>query len=407
MSRRLAATLVKVIAWSVAMDAAAERPRWLDRAEKSVARLRVPPSGDVQEGLGTGLVVGFDGTVLYLITAGHVIWPNGISSSDNVNVEVELPTLCGSKLDGMASPERATPQDDMDLAVVTVVLGEGAPKRLRAECPGVLERVRELPAQIIDPRAVSFRSGTPGWIIARGETGGRDVLNVQFRAQFLGQIRLLKTEGVKPGNSGAPLFSEHGHLIGMIVTDDAESAATSYGPILNMLVRWGDVRVDLAGEHTDLTFPQELKGGFVSVAGRPLELLSFPQPSPRGDQIPLKLQIKGRPEVSGFINVHEPSMVCKVTWVGELDTWAVSNQKTTFWVALGLAAVGVAAGGIAYSSRQSFEHSPSRTTLDLTNTANLTADIASGGALLAGALSGYGYLKRNDSSGVACSGEKQ
>jgi len=406
MSRRLAA-LVNAIAWSVAMDAAAERPAWLDRAERSVARIRVPPRADVEERLGTGLVVGFDGTVLSLITAGHVIWPSGISSSDNVSVEVELPALCGARLEGTASPERATPPEDMDLAVVTVVVGEGAPERLRAECPGVLDRVRELPAHVIDPRAESFRSGTPGWIIARGGTGGRDILNVQFRAQYQGQIQLLKMEGVKPGNSGAPLFSERGHLIGMIVTDAAESAATSYGPILNKLVRWGDVRIDLAGEYTNLTFRQEFKGGLISVAGRPLEPLSFPLPSPRGDNIPLKLQVEGRPEVSGVVNVGGPSMVCKVIWVGEFEAWAVSNRKTTLGVALGLAAAGLTAGIIAFSSRRSFEHSPSRTTLDLTNNANLAADIGYAGALVTGAVSGYGYWNRNERPGVACSGERQ
>jgi hypothetical protein len=273
------AVLWSALAWPAVADAAWERPAWLDRAEQSVALLKVPARPDVnEERIGTGLVVGVREGVLHLITAAHVIWPYTIpNSSDKVTVEVELASVCSAPMPGSASPERAIPKNRLDLAVVTVTLDQVS----ASACPGLADRVRELPKHLVDPAGESLRGGAQAWIIGRGERGGLDVLNPTLKAQVTEQIQLVRIEGVKPGQSGAPLFSDRGHLIGMIVTDAADSAAKSYRSILNQLVLWGDVPVELAGEYTNLTFQQELKRALVSVAGRPLEPLASPHPSPR------------------------------------------------------------------------------------------------------------------------------
>jgi hypothetical protein len=412
------------IAGALAPGAAAavdmERPPWLEHATRSVASVRVPARERLPKPeYGTAFVVGYDSSNLYLVTASHVIWPVEAASNaagtvpaqpethdaDEVELFVDLRALqCHQELPAFARKLRRSPPIELDLAVIVVPVAQlAASSELRSACQDLPARVRSLPRNILEPRHQVIDGGS-AWLVGRGGmSGGMDERQVMLGGTqpTTGRIMLPGAgEILKHGYSGSPLFSAGGHLLGMIVKNDPKDAATKFSAILGELTAFGDVSTNLAGDHAYLTF-KPLKDAEIELAGWPPARLAIPHPAPRGEDVKVALKVSGRRDVSTTLAVTG-DMVCDVNWVSDFDAFASRHRKTTLGIALGLAAVGVAATVTAFKARDSFNASPSSSSYDQVRTYNAVALSTYGAAIGVGAFSGYGFWRSGRVQGIAC-----
>lgn len=404
-------------------------PPWLDRARESVALVTVPPRDGVGKRLGTAFVSGFDGTSLFLLTAGHVVWPpDDAAPSAEVRVTVDLRALRCGELSGIARRRRWTAAFASDLAVVRVPLRQLAAEPSRASCPDLVAEAWKLPRHVIEPRNFNDLQGTTGWFFGRaGESGGLDTRSASIhglgsrdppsddpatdpaghdparasRGPATVRVKLGVATELKHGYSGAPLFSSRGHLIGMIVSDVPDEAASDFGTILKNLRDWADVERNFAGEFSFLTF-KGVSNAEISVARRPFEPLQVLHPAPRGENIDVRLKVKGRPDVVGSVTVGDADLSCTASWVGGLEVAAARWRRTTFWTALALGAVGSGATALAFTWRSGFGDAPSGDARTRIRTANTVALASGAVAVAAGVASWYGSRNAGKTPGIRC-----
>lgn len=378
-------------------------PPWIDRALTLVAAISVPERLDVSadskligERTGTGFFVDIEDQMARLVTARHVIWPDsGPKSREIVNLYVKMDVPgCRALLPATADSERTSPKDELDLALITLrfadVTNDGV-----SRCVDV---IKHLPRHILDPKADSLPKSAHAWLLAPGISfEGKDARPIAQFVKYNNKNNRLIFENAnfRPGDSGSPIFSAKGYILGMAI-ESRNMQATRFSMILTMLRRDWALEANLAGVSSMLSFDPEYENKSVSIAGAPDVRLEKQQPAPLG-LVDLKLRISDRQLVTDQVYVEGPAMNCRVI----VSRWIAEYREVGLYTTIGLAVVtGLAwAGAELFAHR--FEDSPSRTSSNLVGVFNwltVGAGVAATGSLIA---TTGGYLT-SDTSRITC-----
>lgn len=419
MRRTVIAMILAALAPS--SDARADgSPLWTGRAKRIVARVHVPERGGIHKQEGTAFLVGFTAQTVYLVTAAHVIWPAGPPAIDEkVKLDLSL-SGCDGLVPAVADSAQAVvpaamdlaqdstdpAQDSVPAAVDTAQAGttEGLdvalvridlanlPGDVRTRCQDVLSHLDQLPRHIIDPDRDRLPEDAPAWLIAPGVVfTASDARQVEFKQywgntmQFTGQFT--------PGDSGSPIFSVRGYIIGMAIKDTGE--ATKYSAILTKLDKDWAVPTNLAGWYSNLLF-SEYRGKRLSIDGAPDMALELPHPAPLG-KVALKLRVDDTQVVTDIVDVIGTDMSCNVT----LSRWLARHKRAGVYATLSLAAASGVAFAAAKMSQSSFDQSPTRSSYDHVGLFNAIT-IGTGGAgvaSLGATIVGY-FL--SDTTAITC-----
>jgi len=412
MKRATIATVFAVLAQSAGTRADGPPP-WTGRASKIVARLTVPERGGIRKQTGTGFFVGFDNRTLYLVTASHVIWPDraldssppsNVPGHEKVNLEVEVPGC--AHLPAISDSAQASGREKLDLALVEIALS-GLPDHVGAACKALLEHLHELPRHIVDPAADSLKKDAPVWIIGPGDTSeGLAARPLTFDRYSEEKNVLVFREGFTRGDSGSPVFSDRGHLVGMAIHDSGHSigmdipetgVATRFNLILARLAKAREpVPTNLAGSFSSLLFSDEYRGVPLSIDSAPDAPLRLPHPAPRG-RVALTLHVDDTRAVTGIVDVGDADMDCDVA----VSRWLARHKRAGLYTTIGL---GIATGislAMTWRFQNSFEQSPSRSSYDNVGLFN-TITIGTGSAAVASlGATVIGYFS-SETSGITC-----
>lgn len=364
-------------------------PPWVSRAKRIVAHIRVPARGGNEPREGTGFFVGFKGQTAYLVTAGHVIWPNELpKSEENVKLDIRLPG-CDVSVPAVANSAQVSPLDKLDAALVKINLTD-IPNDAGGRCQDV---IAHLPRHIIDPDGGSLSENASAWLIGPGVVfEGRDARPITFKK--LDGNALVFSEPFTSGDSGSPVFSKRGHIIGMVIIGDG--LATRFSLILTMLDKDWEVPTNLAGPCSKLSFSDRYRGAPLSIDGAPDVALEQLHPAPLGPVV-LKLRISDTQQVTDTVDIEGASMNCDVT----ISRWLARHRRAGVYTTLGLVAATGIAFAVATTSRNSFDQSPSRSSYDHVGLFNAIT-IGTGSASLASlGATVVGYFS-SDTTGITC-----
>jgi len=175
----------------------------LARVKGATAYVRVR-SGEGQEGSGSAFLIGRSGTTGYVVTSAHVVTHRGrilpsitVVFSSGVQTEQTLPA------------EVAGISEDNDLAVLKVA-STRLPNPL--SLAGTFDAKETAQVFIFGfpfGKDLSLRDGNPAVTISQGTISS-------FREDEAGQIRGIQLDGnLNPGNSGGPVVSPQGILVGI------------------------------------------------------------------------------------------------------------------------------------------------------------------------------------------------
>jgi hypothetical protein len=388
-------------------------PLWTIRARRIVAKIYVPDSDGIHSREGTGFFVGFTAQTLYLVTAAHVIWPAG---PPRIDEKVKLNTSlsgCDARVPALADSAQAvvptvtdptqdsvpaavdTAQagttEELDMALVRIDLAN-LPGDVRTRCQDVLSHLDQFPRHIIDPDRDRMPENAPAWLIGPGVVfKGSDARPVAFK-QYLGNTMQF-TGQFTPGDSGSPIFSAKGYILGMAIKDTGEAA--KFSAILTKLDKDWAVPTNLAGWYSNLVFGEH-RGKPLSIDGAPAMPLELPHPAPLG-KVALKLRVDDKQVVTDIVDVVGTDMSCNVT----LSWWLARHKRAGVYVTLSLAALTGVVFAMAKTSQSSFEQSPSRTSYDHVGLFNAIT-IGTGGAgvvSLGATVTGY-FL--SDTTSITC-----
>jgi hypothetical protein len=379
-------------------------PAWSRRATAIAAHILVPKPGSSPDN-GVGFFVGLKDDTAYLVTAAHVIWPGGErlrgdAGDEKVNLSIDLGhSDCAKSLPAVASSEQAdipppseasllqapaTTHEDPDVALVKVDLRTLA-EAVRTGCWTVLTH---LPRHIIDPEEQSLSKNQLAWLV--GPLGMRP-LNFE---SYVGGEFLQFTERFLPGDSGSPIFSASGHIIGMVVKDNG--LAMRFSAILGRLENDWKAQTNLAGSFSKLVFNQYTDAQ-LSIGEDPSVPLERPHPVPRGP-VNLKLRTRDDEEAEATVVVRGPYMSCEVAfsrWLARKRHWEVGATAGFF----------VATGGSYLTARvfqNRFEDAPtksSRVGVRIFNGVTIGAAVATLAAL---AVTVIGY-RSSEQTSITCS----
>lgn len=374
-------------------------PPWTDRATRIVARIHVDERQDTsapetriptQDGI--GFFVGFKGQTAYLVTAGHVIWPNGLPAGENVKLDVAL-RGCDASVPAVANSVQASPRTEFDVALVKIHLAD-IPNDVHARCQEVLEHLEELPRHIVDPDGDSLSLNTRAWLIGPGVVfEGRVPRPIIFQ-KYVGNALQFAEPAFTLGDSGSPIFSERGDVIGMAVADNA--LATKFSVILTKIDKDWEVPTNLVGPSSRLWFSDRLRGARLSIDRGPDVALELPHPAPLGT-VGLKLRIDNSLDVTDTVNVEGTDMSCDVT----MSRWLARQRRKGLYTTIGLGIVTVAALVVAKTSHDSFGQSPSRSSYDDLRLFNGIAIGTGSAALATAAATVVGHFS-SDRTGITC-----
>ncbi len=409
MRRTIIAMILAALAPS--SDARADgSPLWTSRAKQILVRIDVPERGGIHRQEGTGFLVGFTAQTVYLVTAAHVIWPAGPPRIDEkVKLDISLsgcdvPAVAdsaqavvpaGDAAQGPAPAAVDTVQfgmtEELDVALVTIDLAN-LPGDVGTRCQDVFSHLDQLPRHIIDPDRDRLPENAPAWLIAPGVVfKGSDARPVAFK-QYLGNTMQFSGQ-FTPGDSGSPIFSSKGYIIGMAIKDTGE--ATKFSAILTKLDKEWDAKTNVAGWYSNLVF-SEHRGKRLSVDGAPDMPLELPHPAPLG-KVALKLRIDDTQEVTDVVDVIGTDMSCNVM----LSRWLARHKQDGIYATLGLAAVTGVVFAVARTSQSSFEQSPARSSYDHVAMLNaITIGTGAAGVVSLGATI-TGYLL-SDTTAITC-----
>jgi S1-C subfamily serine protease len=171
----------------------------IDR-KSAVVLVRADQSGGVRE-IGAGIIVGYDNSSIYIITATHVVEQKDERAT---KVYVEFYNKPTSIREAIVLKTDA----DRDLAL------------LYANGADLINSVRPLPiADLSKPlieTSVVYTVGHPGKRIWSMNTGPRAVVNNPDPTKVGFSV-----DAIEPGNSGGPLFNANAELLGMVLGESS------------------------------------------------------------------------------------------------------------------------------------------------------------------------------------------
>lgn len=390
-------------------------PPWVDRAMRIVVSIGVPRLADISDPeehstqrTGVAFFVGIRGQTAYLVTAGHVIWPSGIPDRETVKLDtkMDLPE-CRTIVPAIADSAYASSQDELDMALVEIKLTD-VPNDVVNHCRDV---ITHLPRHILDPLADSLPENAHAWLIAPGVryagTDSRPIAGLRYagdkprtiaRFESYDKNKLqFREAALRPGDSGSPIFSERGYIIGMAIEEN-NGEATRYSLILTKLEHW-KIPTNLAGLSSRLFFTGDWdRNTRLSIEGAPAVRIEVPQLVPLGEALDLKLRIDDTQELTATVSIRKGTdMDCDVA----LSSLLARYKRPELYTTIGLAAATGLAFAAAKVSQNNFDQLPSKGSYDHVKLFNAITVGAGSTALISLGITVVGYLS-NDRSHVTC-----
>jgi S1-C subfamily serine protease len=170
----------------------------------------VKATAGVVESSGSGFVIRVDGDTAYVVTNHHVVSPRTAARTSKAALTLVFDS--GTKAERSARGELLASDPDRDLAVVKVTGVSGLPKPIDLSTPSELvETMTVLTFGFPFGRMLSTSGGSPAITVGRGTVSS-------IRTDDTGEVVVVQIDGaLNPGNSGGPVVSAKGGLIGIAV----------------------------------------------------------------------------------------------------------------------------------------------------------------------------------------------
>jgi hypothetical protein len=373
---------------------------WERAARRSVATVDVefaPPDSvepqPARKEPGTGFVVAWHPPLLYVVTAGHVL-DTSADGRPIQRISIGLdPEFCGERVDVTLTDLRPNYRaSQLDLALLPVRLPERCATFVAG---GKLRRLSVSPLQA----SARGREGALLQILGRGPEGAKLEWIRRIKVNSWTDARMsLDTSRVFGGMSGAPLFSDRGELVGMVVTTRQESSGDNVSREA-FAIKYDDIKAQLrdikiqgnmAADFAELVVETEPPDVTLWVDGYRQEPRDNYQLKP--GPTTLKLEKPDYPVWTGAVTLEEDCSILR----GKLPSRWERRFAAARWPLWGLTAGLTATAGLSYgkfrASRNSFYEMPSRARLDEANRWNTAAVVAGGLALLSGGLAVTGEV---------------
>lgn len=210
-------------------------PIEVEQALGEVSRVIVMISTDGDTRHGTGIMIGFDESFAYVITADHVVW-RGATPRPNVRIDIKYPNGDVASIKNV----EVTPNHDPAYEEATSGLDLAVIRFDRSQYKFPLE---ELDFNIIG-RSSDLLDREEMYSIGYADNGTQWNLNPQPELfSRLNPPRLLfGTPSMTPGYSGGPLFNSKFQLVGMITEDTPPNGSAVTIDAINAKLRtWSHV----------------------------------------------------------------------------------------------------------------------------------------------------------------------
>jgi hypothetical protein len=225
-----------VVVWALSVSALGAQ------SQEELQRLTAHVPLIEREGIpGSGIIAGLNGDVIYVVTARHVVQPEGGTCGSGVRVRLRL----GSSLeDHELGPGHVRCHDDLDLALVEISTRDSA--RVRSFVRGLVEAETSSAAAGYGRIVI----GNPGGSLSTNVTGR--LLQTDRKGPAGDEIYYAVSPGsLGSGFSGGAVFTNDLQLLGMHIASEGRGVALRWERIREELKRWGvlpDLVVPPAGK---------------------------------------------------------------------------------------------------------------------------------------------------------------